>query len=88
MPRKRKKPAAPAGRDTYHVMLGDVEVKVTGHGPKVCLLLAEEYLQRQAADETEVIVERRTLLGPAAPLYRVVRDEHGNVQAFTLDAQD
>jgi hypothetical protein len=47
--------------------------------------------QRMAEKHTEpatLYVERRSLFGPAAKLYRVSRDEHGIVTTTTVNAED
>lgn len=87
--RRKKSDDTLAAKDTFHVLdPAGIEIKVTGYGPKVGLLLAMERAQRDFDKPVALTVERRSLFGPATPLYRVERDEHGNVKAFTLEAQD
>lgn len=84
MSRKEK---VPAGKDTFHIVGGDVELKMTGHGPKVALLMAMGFAEH-AEKPCEIAVWRRTLLGPEVGLYTVTRDELGTVRAYTINEED
>ena len=84
----RKRPSEPAGRDTYHVLdPKGLELLATGSGPRACLNMGQKCAEKYS-EPVVLTVERRSLFGPSTPLYRVVRDEHGNVTSFEIDAQD
>ena len=86
--RRRRSERDHGGRDTYHLLTPEgEEVQMTGYGPKVALLLAEEYVQRNAG-APEIIVRRRSVLGPSIDIYRIVRGEHRSVRAVTLEEVD
>lgn len=75
-----------AARDTFHVLGPDGERAVKGAAPH-----ALNVAQRRAEMEPEPItltVERQSLFGPATPLYRVVRDEHGTILTFVISQED
>lgn len=88
MPRKKKRTSPSlSGRDTFHVVgpAGDLAVKgAAAHA----LVAAQERAQRNYADTVELIVERRSLFGPAAKLYRVERTESGDVLTYTIESVD
>jgi hypothetical protein len=88
MPRRRKRTESLAGKDTYHVLHDGTELAVRGPaGPEtpgaLALVIAQGRAVKWGASVT-LTVERRSLFGPATPIYRVVRDEDGVVKSFTL----
>ena len=51
-------------------------------------LIVTQRLAELAKEEVTFTIERRDLFGPAALLYRVVRDEDGNVVTTILSEED
>jgi hypothetical protein len=87
--RRKKSDDTLAGKDTFHVLdPAGLQITVTGYGPRVGLLLAQERAQRDYTDPVILTVERRSLFGPATPLYRVERNARGEVLSFTLAQED
>ena len=87
MPRKKKKPAVAAGRDTFIVLGPGGTVDCTKGAAPHALNVAQRLAEKHTEPAT-LYVERRSLFGPATQLYRVVRDEHGTVFTTTLNAVD
>jgi hypothetical protein len=81
---RRKKPAALAGRDTYAVLdpAGTVLAEKGAAGPVApgshALTVAQRIAEKHYK-EIVLTVERRTLFGPAVPIYRVTRTADGTV---------
>jgi hypothetical protein len=83
--KRRKHKDTLLGKDSWHVLdPAGVEIKVTGLGPNIGLILAQERAVRDFTEPVELTVEQRSLFGPATPIYRVSRDEHGVVRSFVL----
>jgi hypothetical protein len=82
----RKKTGTLAARDTYHVLGPQGELAVKGAAPHA-LVTAQGRAQRMDGEVT-LTVERRSLFGPSATLYRVVRTEDGTVYTSTINAED
>lgn len=92
MPRTKRATSNLAARDTFHVVgpSGDLAVKGPA-GPQAPGALALVTAQGRALKwgaPIEFTVERRTLFGPPATLYRVVRDEDGTIKTYTINAED
>jgi hypothetical protein len=87
MARKTKSTSVLAARDTYHVVGPEGDLAVKGAAPHA-LVTAHERAMRQYMGAVTLTVERRTVFGPRAPLYRVVRDEHGTIYTQTLSVED
>ena len=86
MPRT-KKSSTLAARDTYHVVGpsgSDLDVK--GEAPHA-LVVAQGRAERWGSEVT-LTVERRSLFGPSAMLYRVDRTSDGMVYTTTTNAED
>lgn len=88
MPRKTKRTSTLAGRDTYHVLgpAGE-ELAVKGEAAHA-MTTAQERAMRNFADTATLTVERRSLFGPPAELYRVVRTEDGAILTYTIEPVD
>lgn len=87
MPRKRKRTSDLAARDTFHVIGPQGELAVKGAAPHA-LVTAHERALRTFTEPVTLTVERRSLFGPAAQLYRVVRDEDGSITTHTIQSVD
>jgi hypothetical protein len=88
MPRRRKKTEVLLTKgDSFHVMHPqDGELAIKGaahHALNVGTRVAE-----QAPGPVTLTIERRSLFGPAATIFRIERYENGAVSAFTVDGQD
>jgi hypothetical protein len=59
----------------------------TGYGAGSALIVTQR-LAELALEPVSFTVERRDLFGPAALLYRVVRDEDGNVSTTIISNED
>ena len=86
MPRKKKADSL-AGRDTYHVVGPQGELAVKGEAAHA-LTTAQERAMRSFTAPVIISVKRRSLFGPESHLYQVIRDEHGAITTYTIDAQD
>jgi len=81
---RRKSPAPLVGRDTYVVLDpdGTVLVERGAAGPVAPgsnALTAAQRVAELYGKEVVLTVERRTLFGPAVPIYRVTRTADGTV---------
>jgi hypothetical protein len=85
---RKKKTRVPAGKDSFHVLAGDLrELATKGEAPHA-LTVAQRIAEQKCTGPTTLTVVRRSLFGPATTLYRVDRDEHGIVLTTRVDAQD
>lgn len=87
MPRKKRATSTLAARDTFHVIGPQGELAVKGEAPHA-LVTAQERAMRNFAAPVELIVERRSLFGPAAQLYSVTRTELGHIHTRTIESVD
>lgn len=79
---KQRKPAVSSGRDTFHVVGPGGELAVKGEA-------AHALVVAQRKVKTELTVERRSLFGPAATLYRITFDPHDRiVRTYIVNAED
>lgn len=85
MPRTQKSSTL-AARDTYHVVGPTGELAVKGEAPHA-LVVAQGRAERWGSEVT-LTVERRSLFGPVAKLYRVDRTQDGAVYTTTTNAED
>lgn len=88
--RRRVKPAPPPTPGKTAWVTRDVSkqvLKQNPYGPGAALIVTQR-LAEQATDPTEFLIERRDLFGPASTLYRVTRDEDGNVRTFIISEED
>jgi len=89
--RGRKAPAAPTGKDTFEVWgtnADGVSVVLAEKGAAPHALVVAQRFAELAEDEAEFHVQRRSLFGPRAHLYRVARHEDGTVFTHTINHDD
>lgn len=86
MPRK-KRSSTLAGRDTFHVLGPAGELAVKGAAAHA-MVTAQERAMRAFTDPVTLTVERRSLFGPAATLYRVTRAQDGTIYTTTITTED
>ncbi len=89
-PRRRKaapKPP-PLGKVTWAILTPNGSVlRENSYGPGAILALAQQ-LVAKTDNPDQLTVERRDLFGSPALLYRVVRDEAGNVDTAIISEED
>lgn len=91
-PRRTKATAAPHTKDTYHVIGPDGSEIPTREVTQTYSAFALGHAQKLALDvftePVALIVQRRSLFGPPADIYRVTRDEDKGVTTTTLALED
>lgn len=80
--------SAPPGKESWAILDSKGRLlRDTGYGAGPALIVTQKMAEK-AEEETSFTIERRSLFGPAAPLYRVVRTEDGHVITTTISNED
>jgi hypothetical protein len=85
--RRRTSPPTPGKTAWVTLDAQGQVVKENGYGAGSALIVTQR-LAELALEPVSFTVERRDLFGPAALLYRVVRDEDGNVSTTIISNED
>lgn len=84
---RRRSNTVPAGRDTFHIVGPGGETPHVKPEASHALNIAQR-LAEATCEPVTLYVERRSVLGPKATLYRVDRDEDGTVVTTTISRED